>query len=447
MKQLRIGITGSIACGKSTVSDYLKQSGYSVIDADAISRELTSPSGKALDGIRHLFGDEVFVDKNHLNRSALAAIVFSNPSSKSLLEQYLHPLIIDEIRERLDNSDSPLLFADIPLLFECNLESLFDEVWVVSASEEIQIERLCARDGLDKESALKRIRAQMPLSSKIEMADSVIDTNGSLADTYRQVDALLSHLPEQTGLCAIPDKTKEPTKGSHTSIPRNKKPDYEYNKTHQKTLSSVPFWLRMVLIFIVMTLSLILVTLITQQYMTVLEERRRLEVEAAEKAQHPLYYRELIEEYATEFDLDPALVSSVILCESSFDPHATSRLGARGLMQLMEETARWVAHKLNEDDQQYTFDQLWDPETNIRYGSWYLSFLSKRFDRGIVKVICAYHAGQGNVDAWLKNPSCSSDGITLEHIPTADTALYCKRVLAACDIYKKYYFVSPTDSL
>ena len=117
------------------------------------------------------------------------------------------------------------------------------------------------------------------------------------------------------------------------------------------------------------------------------------------------------------------------------------------MMQLMEETARWVAHKLNEDDQQYTFDQLWDPETNIRYGSWYLSFLSKRFDRGIVKVICAYHAGQGNVDAWLKNPSCSSDGITLEHIPTADTALYCKRVLAACDIYKKYYFVSPTDSL
>ena len=183
---------------------------------------------------------------------------------------------------------------------------------------------------------------------------------------------------------------------------------------------------------------------ITRSYLQAQEERRRLEAEAAERAQHPLEYADFITQYALEQELDPALVAAVILCESSYNPEAESRLGARGLMQLMEDTAGWVAHKLGEDGEDYSFDLLYDPETNIRFGTWYLGYLSRRFGGDATKIVCAYHAGQGNVDAWLKNPEYSHDGVTLDVIPTQDTATYAARVLHARDVYRKYYFPSAT---
>ena len=208
----------------------------------------------------------------------------------------------------------------------------------------------------------------------------------------------------------------------------------------------VPAALRTVILGLCLLLFVTATVAITRSYMAAQEERRRLEAEAAERAQHPLVYADLITQYAATQDLDPALVSAVILCESSFDAQAESRLGARGLMQLMEETAGWVAHKLGEDDASYTFDRLYDPETNIRYGTWYLSYLSRRFDGDATKIVCAYHAGQGNVDAWLKNPQYSSDGVTLDVIPTEDTATYAGRVLRARDVYRKYYFPVPDEA-
>ena len=205
--------------------------------------------------------------------------------------------------------------------------------------------------------------------------------------------------------------------------------------------------------FLALALALILLVTgavsITKTYLAKQEERRRLEAEAAERAQHPLYYGDLITLYASEQNLDPALVSAVILCESSFDPKAESRLGARGLMQLMPDTAEWIAHKYNEDGAGYSFDSLYDPETNIRYGTWYLGYLSRRFGGDAKKIVCAYHAGQGNVDSWLKNPQYSADGVTLDVIPTQDTATYASRVLRARDVYQKYYFpvetIEPTE--
>lgn len=183
---------------------------------------------------------------------------------------------------------------------------------------------------------------------------------------------------------------------------------------------------------------------VTRSYLAQQEERRRLEAEAAERAQHPLEFADMIVSYSLAQDLDPALVSAIILCESSYNPLAESRLGARGLMQLMEDTAGWVAHKLDEDDEDYSFDLLYDPETNIRFGTWYLGYLSRRFDADATKIVCAYHAGQGNVDAWLKNPDYSRDGVTLDVIPTQDTATYASRVLRARDVYRKHYFPLPT---
>lgn len=208
----------------------------------------------------------------------------------------------------------------------------------------------------------------------------------------------------------------------------------------ESPLSSLPTPVR----FGALTLALILLIVgsvsITRTYLAHQEERRRLETEAAERAQHPLYYADTITAYADAQELDPALVAAVILCESSYDPKAESRLGARGLMQLMPDTAEWVAHKLGEDGADYSFDNLYDPQTNIRFGTWYLGYLSRRFNGDATKIVCAYHAGQGNVDSWLKNPQYSSDGVTLDVIPTQDTATYASRVLRARDIYRKYYF-------
>ena len=211
-------------------------------------------------------------------------------------------------------------------------------------------------------------------------------------------------------------------------------------------LERIPTPLRILLICLCIAIFVICAAGITTSYLERQEERRRLEAEAAERAQHPLQFAGLITQYALAQGLDPALVSAIILCESSFNPQAESRVGARGLMQLMEDTAGWIAHKLDEDDPSYSFDRLYDAETNIRFGTWYLGYLSRRFSGDVTKIVCAYHAGQGNVDAWLKNPAYSSDGVTLNVIPTQDTAAYAKRVLRAIDVYRKYYFPAPTPA-
>ena len=208
----------------------------------------------------------------------------------------------------------------------------------------------------------------------------------------------------------------------------------------ESPLSSLPTPVRFGALALALILLIVGSVSITRTYIAHQEERRRLEAEAAERAQHPLYYADTITAYADAQELDPALVAAVILCESSYDPKAESRLGARGLMQLMPDTAEWVAHKLGEDGADYSFDNLYDPQTNIRFGTWYLGYLSRRFNGDATKIVCAYHAGQGNVDSWLKNPQYSSDGVTLDVIPTQDTATYASRVLRARDIYRKYYF-------
>ena len=211
-------------------------------------------------------------------------------------------------------------------------------------------------------------------------------------------------------------------------------------------MAAIPPRLRAALLIVLACVFLTGAVAVTRSYLAAQEERRRLEAEAAERAQHPLYYADLVVQYAQAQGLDPALVAAIILCESSFDPMAESRLGARGLMQLMEDTAGWVAHKLDEDGPDYSFDRLYDPETNIRFGTWYLGYLSRRFDGDAKKIVCAYHAGQGNVDSWLANPQYSRDGVTLDAIPTQDTAAYASRVLRAQAVYQKYYFPQTTPS-
>jgi len=168
------------------------------------------------------------------------------------------------------------------------------------------------------------------------------------------------------------------------------------------------------------------------------EGERRAEAEAVERANHPLYYRDLIERYAAVFDLDPALIAAVILCESSFDPDARSHVDARGLMQIMPKTAQWIADMTGEPD--FNPERLFEAELNVRMGTWYLNYLAKLFDNDVRKMVCGYHAGQTNVAAWLRNPEYSSDGVTLDVIPTADTRGYEARVQRAIEVYRRNHF-------
>lgn len=192
---MKIGLTGSIACGKSTVSSYLRSLGHAVVDADAISHSLTAPGGAALPAIRAAFGDAVF-DGDVLDRRALGSVVFADPAKRTKLNALLHPMIISQIEAELLSQDAPdrLVFGDVPLLYECHMETMFDCVWVVSADEASQLERLMTRDRLSEEDALARIRSQMPLEEKRRLADAVIDSSGTIEETRAQVDERIASL-------------------------------------------------------------------------------------------------------------------------------------------------------------------------------------------------------------------------------------------------------------
>lgn len=189
---MKIGLTGSIACGKSGVSSYLRSLHYPVIDADAISHQLTAPGGAALPALREAFGEALF-SGGQLDRRALGQLVFSHPDQRERLNALLHPMILNEVARQLAEHDAPdaLVFGDIPLLYECHMEPQFDLIWVVYAPRDVQITRLFIRDGLSKAEAVRRIDSQMPLSEKMRRADAVISTDGPVEETQRQVRALL----------------------------------------------------------------------------------------------------------------------------------------------------------------------------------------------------------------------------------------------------------------
>lgn len=192
---MKIGLTGSIACGKSTVSAFLRSLGHPVVDADAISRALTAPGGDALPDLRVAFGEALFAADGSLNRRAMGELVFSDASQRARLNAILHPLILGEIYAQLEALDAKhsLVFGDVPLLYECDMALHFDRIWVISAKRETQIARLLTRDGLSRAEAVRRIEAQMPLSEKMARADAVIHTDGPLEETQAQVLALLTH--------------------------------------------------------------------------------------------------------------------------------------------------------------------------------------------------------------------------------------------------------------
>lgn len=148
---------------------------------------------------------------------------------------------------------------------------------------------------------------------------------------------------------------------------------------------------------------------------------------------------QLIDKYAKEYQLEPAMISAIIARESHYDPYAESRVGARGLMQIMEDTGKWIAGKLGVKD--YAYEHLFDPELNIRFGSWYLAYLSDHFQGNPVMVAAAYHAGLNNVNLWALKFADDERFLTIEQIPKDDTKDYVQKVMNA---YALYYEMQQT---
>lgn len=155
------------------------------------------------------------------------------------------------------------------------------------------------------------------------------------------------------------------------------------------------------------------------------------------RSTHPMKYTEYVEKYAEENGVDKYLIYAIIKTESGYDSDAVSNVGARGLMQIMEDTFEWIKFRLG-DEETLGFDSMYDPETNIRYGCYLIGYLLRYY--GIQDVaVCAYHAGVGNVDKWLENEEYSADGISLDKVPTSDTGHYLDKINNAINNYINFY--------
>ena len=191
----KIGLTGGIASGKSTVLTYFKDKGIPYIDADIVAREVVEPGTEGLQAIVDAFGLNVLHDDGTLNREALGAIVFHNEEKRLQLNSCLKEYIRNRIMELTANyevQDTPVLIYDIPLLIEGEWYTMMDEVWLVYVNEPIQIERLMSRNGLTKEDAIARIKSQMRLDDKRSYADVIIDNNGTPQTLEAQLDTIFS---------------------------------------------------------------------------------------------------------------------------------------------------------------------------------------------------------------------------------------------------------------
>ena len=188
-----IGITGGIASGKSTVTNFLRQKGFEVVDADALVHQLQKPGGRLFQILVEHFGEKVLLEDGKLNRPLLASLIFSNSEEREWSKETQGKIIREELGSFIDkfSETEELFFMDIPLLFEQDYASWFDETWLVYVRRDTQLDRLMNRDQLSKESAETRLASQWPLEEKKKFATYILDNNGSREQLLSQVVTLL----------------------------------------------------------------------------------------------------------------------------------------------------------------------------------------------------------------------------------------------------------------
>ncbi len=190
-----IGLTGGIASGKSTVSALLQEKGYTIIDADLAARMVVEVGQPAYLAIVEAFGKGILQENGQIDRAGLGAIIFNDQTKRNLLNGIVHPavrsMMLSHKDEAVENGKQTIIM-DIPLLFESDLTWMVDRTIVVTVEKDVQLSRLMKRNKMTEEEAASRISSQLPLREKVEKADAVIDNNGSVEDTLKQVEELLT---------------------------------------------------------------------------------------------------------------------------------------------------------------------------------------------------------------------------------------------------------------
>ena len=198
---LNVGLTGGIACGKSTVAQMLVRLGGYVIDFDKLAHEVQEPGQAAWRDVTDYFGDGILRPDRTIDRGKLGAIVFNHPEKLQKLNELVHPRVYDAWRVRLDAvvSKDPhaVVFSDVPLLFEGRMQHLFDLTVLVMIEPEAQVERLIARNHISREEAGQRLACQMPIHDKVALADVVIDNSGTVAETEKKVEQVWRDLQQR----------------------------------------------------------------------------------------------------------------------------------------------------------------------------------------------------------------------------------------------------------
>lgn len=385
-----VGLTGQTGAGKSTLTKIFADMGYAVIDADKVARTVAADPD-VLMRLRAVFGDEILRPDGTLDRRLLAAKTFSDKEQLEKLNAVMNPPIIEKIEgqiRELQEAGEKKILLDAPTLFESGAQRLCDCKVSVLAAPELRKERIMRRDGLSSREAEDRMSAQHNDRFYVLRSDYIVRNNGSEQELFEQGRLIAKRVGSGVG----------------------------NGKKERGPWMNLLIWAAIILACI---------AVISGAYKLMLHQM------------YPQKYEEIVSACAQEYGVEESLVYAVIKCESGFRPNVTSKADARGLMQITEETFDWVNSKMPAGEKA-SYDEIFDPEVNIRYGTYLLSLLLEEFD-STENALTAYHAGWGNVKKWLQDERYSSDGTTLENIPFPTTSGYVDDVLAAQKAYKRLY--------
>lgn len=532
-----IVITGQIASGKSSLAELIKErnENYLVLDADDQIKELYKRGAELYKVLVNEFGDSILNEKGNISKSKLRKIVFLNDENREKLNSLTHPVILNNMVNLAKNSDAEVVFLQIPLLNESidRLEKLIDidEIWNVTANDEVRFKRLMERKGITEEIARRIMKIQSEFENESYDILSV-ENNGDFEELKDKLDLFFKNScineGKKVGFFGKLKKSKQEEAEEDKAIVEDRTEDADVVRkltedelkamnTAEEVFNDHPLekenldnnenldgFMKSVFANEQSTENVDLKNLESQNSLNmektkltdlsllreekldstnsaknginnsneeffeeeVVEDTKKDKGKKKKKKMkmwkkilitiitvliickalflgavyyggknYPINYIEEIQKYSNEYGVDPKVVLAIMRVESNFKSDAVSKVNAKGLMQVLPDTAKHVAKLLNVNVNSVDLN---DPETNVKFGTYYLKYLMQNFSN-MDTVYAAYNGGIGNVNTWLKDSKYSNDGVSLYNIPSAETKNYVNKVNKALKAYEILY--------